>query len=274
MQKKILNIIGAGRVGKTLGRLWHEAGVFNVCGILNNSLNSASEAADFIGAGRAVTSMKDLPPADIFQITMPDDDIENITHALLQSEILREGNIVFHCSGALPSAVFGVLQEKNVFVASIHPVKSFADSMQTIESFSGTWCGVEGDKSALEILRPAFEKLGAKLFSINIENKTLYHTGSVFACNYIPALIEAGLSCFEKAGINRNQASEILKPIIEETVENIFKSSPKDALTGPISRGDMKVVKRQQEALDQWDRDYAELYKILGKRTVALADNG
>ena len=61
---KRLNIIGCGNVGKTLGRLWHQRGVFEIHDILNRTAESACRAVDFIGAGRGIFTHADMRPAD------------------------------------------------------------------------------------------------------------------------------------------------------------------------------------------------------------------
>ena len=55
-----LNIIGAGKVGKTLAKLWHDQKIFTVRGILNQNLTSARNACRFIGAGEPVSDLS--PP--------------------------------------------------------------------------------------------------------------------------------------------------------------------------------------------------------------------
>ncbi|MFZ3221200.1 MAG: hypothetical protein WA174_14275, partial [Rhodoferax sp.] len=52
-----LNLIGAGRVGQTLARLWQLQGSFAVQDVLTTSLPSAQSAVDCIGAGRAVEQL-------------------------------------------------------------------------------------------------------------------------------------------------------------------------------------------------------------------------
>lgn len=46
-----ISIIGAGHVGRTLGRLFHDSGLCEIGDILNRSRQSAERAADFIGGG-------------------------------------------------------------------------------------------------------------------------------------------------------------------------------------------------------------------------------
>src|SRR4051794_6847976 len=72
---KTLNIIGCGKVGKTLGRLWTEHGGFRVQDVLNRSLESGTEAISFVGAGRAVENYAGLRAADVYMIATADDRI-------------------------------------------------------------------------------------------------------------------------------------------------------------------------------------------------------
>ena len=61
-----------------------------------------------------------------------------------------------------------------VFVASVHPLKSFADPATAVANFAGTWCVMEGMPAALAVLQPAFEQIGAA-------HGTYRHGGAVAA---------------------------------------------------------------------------------------------
>ena len=63
-----LNIIGCGRLGKTLARLWHDNNLFTVRQVLNRSIGSAEAAVEFIGAGSAVKNYANLSHADAWLI--------------------------------------------------------------------------------------------------------------------------------------------------------------------------------------------------------------
>jgi predicted short-subunit dehydrogenase-like oxidoreductase (DUF2520 family) len=123
------------------------------------------------------------------------------------------------------------------------------------------------------VLRPAFERIGAKVFDIISGMKPIYHAGGVFACNYLAALVEAALRAHEKAGIPRAASLAALEPLVRETVDAIFEVGPARALTGPISRGDVATVRRQLARVREWDRGMGELYRGLGLLAVALAES-
>lgn len=267
---KTLSFIGCGRLGQTLGRLWAAESVFEIRQILNRTQASAQRAAVFIGAGQAIDSFSSLQPADIFLIAAPDDVIEALARQLASCR-LRPGTVVFHCSGALPSTVLKSLSNAGALVASVHPIKSFANAEEASLSFSGTWCGMEGDKPALDILRPAFEAIRGRPVEIHTDDKLIYHAAAVFASNYLVTLLDAALQAYVKAGIPEAVAREMIVPLVRGTVENVSRLGPEKALTGPIARGDHNTVTRQYKALGAWNRQSARLYKLMGLFTARLA---
>jgi predicted short-subunit dehydrogenase-like oxidoreductase (DUF2520 family) len=267
----ILNIIGCGRVGRTLARVFARDGAFAIGDVLDRPLAAGAQAVAFIGSGRAVDALADMRGADVWMITPPDDQIVACCTALAAAGLLKPGNVVFHCSGALPSRDLAAATARGAAVASVHPLKSFADPALAAQTFKGTYCAAEGDAAALAVLRPAFEKIGARISGIEPEFKTIYHAASVIVCNYLTALMEAGIRGYEKSGLQRDDALNMMEPLVRETLDNVFRLGTVKALTGPIARGDQAVVARQIAALSAWDPRIAELYKQLGAVAVELA---
>ncbi len=271
---KTLNIIGSGRVGRACGRLWAQARVFEVQDVLTRSRASAAEGVKFIGAGHAVGHLDEMRNADVWMIATRDDAIVPSAVTLAASGKITPDDIVFHMSGATPSGDLKPVKGCGALVASVHPIKTFTDAGLAVRTFPGTFCSAEGDAEALAVLKPAFEKVGAKVFEIAPDLKLVYHAGGVFACNYLVALIEAALRAHEKAGIPRKASLKALEPMVRETVDAIFDMGPEKALTGPISRGDVAAVRRQLAAVGEWDPAIGELYRGLGLIVVALTESG
>jgi predicted short-subunit dehydrogenase-like oxidoreductase (DUF2520 family) len=266
-----LNIIGAGRVGRTLAALWRAQGVYEIGAVCNRTRPSAQDAVRFIGAGVAAGDLSAMPPAPVWMVATPDGEIAEAATALAASGLLRTQDVVFHCSGALASDVLRERIVGEVPVASVHPLKTFADPAVALRTFAGTYCTAEGDAAALAVLMPAFESIGARVSTIAAQSKTLYHAASVMVCNYLTALMEAGLKCYEQAGLPRATASAMMEPLVRETVDNLFRLGTVNALTGPIARGDHAVVVRQLAALQAFDSRIAEIYRSLGAVAVELS---
>jgi predicted short-subunit dehydrogenase-like oxidoreductase (DUF2520 family) len=226
---------------------------------------------EFVGRGRPVAGYDELERADLVMISASDEALQTCAGQVAESGILDPAVVVFHVSGSLPSSLLGAAKSHGALVASVHPVKSFADPARAVDSFAGTFCAVEGDGPACDVLRDALGQCGARTFQVDPRQKTIYHAATVLASNYLVALMEVGLRCFDKAGVSRQTALEVMEPIVRGTVENVFELGPVRALTGPIARGEPSVVARQAEALGQWDELVEALYKRLGQVAVDLA---
>jgi predicted short-subunit dehydrogenase-like oxidoreductase (DUF2520 family) len=266
-----LNVIGGGRAGRTLARVLSLQGAFAIGDVFDRSPDAGAAAVVFIGGGRAVAKMADMRAADVWMITPPDDQIVACGKALAASGLLKPDNVVFHCSGALPSRDLAAAMGDGTLVASVHPLKSFADPALASKTFDGTYCAAEGDAAALAVLKPAFESSGARVSEIDPQFKTVYHAASVIVCNYLASLMEVGLRSYEKSGFRRDDALNMMEPLVRETLDNVFRLGTVQALTGPIARGDHAVVARQVRALAAWDPRVAEIYKELGAVAVELS---
>ncbi len=268
--KVTFNIIGAGHVGQVLARLLVERAGWQIQDVCNRSLESSAAAIDFIGSGRALAHLADLRPAQVTLLTVSDDQILPCCEQLSQGVSIDNG-ILLHCSGALASTIMQAARQRHCLLASVHPIRSFADPTQALAQFEGTFCGIEGDAAALAGLQAALSAIGARSVLIDATAKTLYHAAAVFACNYLNPLIDIALRTWQAAGVTPEQARELAQPLAQQTLDNIFRLGPAQALSGPIARGDWATVARQQAALAAWDPAVGQLYQVLAEHTAELA---
>ncbi|CAN7655900.1 Rossmann-like and DUF2520 domain-containing protein [Massilia sp. LjRoot122] len=265
-----LNLVGAGHVGRALGRRFATTGAFAIQDVLTRSEAGARDAVVFIGAGRACAGMAQLRPAQVWMLAVGDDAIAPACAALAQAQPL-EGAVVFHCSGAKASGELAAARDAGALVASVHPVRSFADPAAVAADFAGTFCGVEGDAAALALLEPAFTAIGARLVRIDPAAKTVYHAAAVFASNYLVTVVDAALRAYAAAGVPEDVARELARPLATEALANVFRIGPAAALSGPVARGDFATVARQQDAVTRWDPATGRLYEALVAPTADLA---
>ncbi len=268
-QPPTFNLIGPGRLGQTLARLWHDAGLLRVTGVLGRDPAHARAACAFIGAG-TVAGWSTLAPAAITLLATPDDALETVARQLADSAAIDAGAVVFHCSGAHSSALLAPLRARGALVASVHPLKSFAAPQRAILDFAGTCCASEGDAAALAVLAPLFDAIGGRRFEVAADAKLLYHAGAVLACNHLVALMDAALRCMEQAGVQRAAAWTALRPLVDGTLANIDHGGTRAALTGPVARGDMDTVQREIEATRTAGAEVSDAYRILTQLALQL----
>lgn len=265
-QLKSLNIIGCGRVGRTLARLWHLRDSYAVQDVLTGSTVSAREAVAFVGAGRAVSRLGDMRHADVWMLAVPDGQIARMAAALAgQLAQDQPPSIAFHCSGALTAAELAPLGAQGWAVASAHCILSFASPDAAQAQFAGTPCGIEGDAVAADALRQSMSAIGAQCFAVSAEHKLLYHAAAVFATNFLPVLQQISHDLWRDTGMPEPLLTRLQASLLDHAVHNIQSLGPAGALTGPAARGDTALVERQGRAVAQWDAAAGQAYQALSQ---------
>jgi len=268
---RALNIVGCGRAGRTFARLFAKGHAFVLQDLMDVNVAAARGCVQFAEGGKPVRRIDEMRPAPVWLIATPDGAIVDTVNALVEAGRIARGNVVLHLSGATPSLDMIAAIEAGAHAGSFHPLRTFADPGLAAASFAGAYVALEGDRKALKIMRVALRKIGARVFEIAPENKVLYHAGSVIVCNYLVALLEAGLRAYEAAGIPLETSYKLMEPLVRETVDNVFRAGTVRSLTGPIARGDDTVVRRQAARLRALDPQLAALYRELGKVALSLA---
>ena len=268
-----LNIIGCGRVGRTLARLWRAHGTVAVQDVLTRSASSASDAIAFIGSGRAVGNLKEMRPADIWMLAVPDREIARMALQLAQSIHPQSPVIAFHCSGALGSDALTALKSGNWQIASAHCLLSFANPATALMQFEDTPCALEGDALATQALAQVFAQIGARCFALAAKDKLLYHAGAVFATNFLPVLQSVAQQLWRDSGMPADLVTTMQATLLKNAVDNLLALGPAGALTGPAARGDVALVQRQAKAVTDWDTTAGDAYKALSQLAIRLASH-
>ncbi len=268
--KKEMVFIGAGVVGTALAVALCKKG-WPVEAVNSRRDLSAQRFARLTGAKCQLTPEDAVKTGEIIFLTVPDRTIAEIGDRLAKSKLDLAGKFFFHCSGSLPSTVIAPLKERGAFIASLHPLQSFADLETACTNLPGSIFSFEGDGEAEEIGRKIVEDLGGEFISIETNNKVLYHLGACLISNYTVTLAYAALSLYQKIGFSAQQAKDALLPLLEGTVNNLKFLPPAAALTGPIARGDWQVVAGHLAALAGEETELKSLYQVLGKNTIGVA---
>lgn len=264
-------IVGAGNVGTSLTYLLSQAG-FEFVGASSRTLESASKACEFAGGGRAVTDVEELvQKSNMAFITTPDDAIEEVSGRIAELKNLSGRLVVAHCSGALSSGSLNAAREAGCQVGSMHPLQSIASPERGIKVLPGSYCCIEGDPTAVELLVEIAEAIGMEPMVIPSKKKSLYHAGAVMACNYLVTLEDIAVRLEESAGIERGDALRALMPLVRGTVDNLDEVGLPMALTGPISRGDIGTLHGHIDSLRDELPGLLPLYARLGIETIEVA---
>lgn len=261
---KSLSILGAGRVGRALGRRLRELG-WKIHGVAACSEASARKAVRFIGAGQAFGGIsRQLLSARTILLTVSDDAI-----SAAASELGREGGkelrgkIVLHTSGALDTTILEPLRAHGAAVASMHPLQTFTGF--SVPPLEGKVFAIEGDQVAVRMARRIARELGGVPVSIAASKKPLYHAAGAYAAGLVLALEEAGVQALMEAGMPRREAVRALLSLSRQVLDHYEKLGPQKAWTGPLARGDYNVVASHEVALAGFSSEFLEAYQSVSK---------
>jgi predicted short-subunit dehydrogenase-like oxidoreductase (DUF2520 family) len=264
-----ISIVGAGRVGRALGRRLHELG-WRVGGVTGRSLSTARAAVRTIGAGRPAGGLThEVLNSAVVLISTPDSAIEDVAKTLAKIGGKEwNGKVVLHTSGSLDAGVLRSLGALGAATGSMHPMQTF--SSQNLPDLTKCIFGIDGSPAALQIARKMIRQMGGVAVRLSGTNKAAYHAAGSFACVYVLAIMEAATRLLMSQGFKRRQALRALLPLTRQTLDNFERVGALAAWTGPLSRGDFPVIERHVKALAEIEPKYLDAYQSLARLTAEL----
>lgn len=267
---RTFSIVGAGRLGTALSAALVRRG-WKLRLVVDTDARAARESRRLVGAGRAAATIgRAARPGDVVIIAVPDASVGRVAAALAASGPDWAGRTALHTSGILPAGALGPLRERGARTASLHPVQSIPRKDTPASAFRGVVWGIEGDEAALVTAEAIVRSLGGHVLRLSEKEKPLYHAACALASNALVALTAASFDLLRAAGIDEKTASAALLPLMQGTLQNVKSLGPREALTGPLSRGDEATIKKHLEAL-RGEPGALAVYQALGNRALGLA---
>jgi predicted short-subunit dehydrogenase-like oxidoreductase (DUF2520 family) len=226
-------IVGRGRLGSALAHALRDAG-FDVDGPLGRGATAAG--------------------ADVAILCVPDAEIGTAA-GVIDTRVL-----VGHTSGATTLAP---LAHREAF--SIHPLVSATGAGAR---FTGAGCAIAGTTPrALDVAKGLAAALDMRAFEVKDEDRALYHAAASLASNAFVAVEGAAERLFAQCGVPRDR----IAPLVQSSFDLWVRLGARNALTGPIVRGDEGTVARQRAAIASQAPDLIPLWDALMAATRALA---
>ncbi len=261
-----IGIIGAGRVGCSMGKYLVERGK-TVTGYYSQNYENAAMAANFTGTDSFQRMEELVTLSDTLFIAVPDDKIGAVWDCMKGMSI--DERIICHFSGSLSSDVFNGIDGKKAYGASAHPMLAFRDKFSSYKQLHNCFFTLEGNSCALQRLENLLDGLGNPYGMVRTEDKAKYHCAASILSNDVLALLDIGLSLLKQCGFVKEKALSAASWLIRGNVENVLANGTQASLTGPVLRGDVSTVKKHLDALSGEER---EIYRLLGRRLLAMAN--
>jgi len=272
-ERKGFVFIGAGAVGTAMAVLLRDEGM-TIRAVASRRELSARRAAAILGGAQVVEDPIEAARLgrNVF-ITTPDETIAELAERLAKAKAVGPGCRVVHMSGAFGLEPLEPLKATGALIGAFHPLQVFASWERGRELIPGSTIGIEApDEETRTYLFGLAARVGARPMAIPTNARALYHAGAVCASNYLVAVMSTAVELLSAAGLDSDKALDMLLPLARGAMESITtEGDAVRALTGPIVRGEVEVVRSHINAISAAVPEAIPLYNELGRRALALA---
>ncbi|MEX2183440.1 MAG: DUF2520 domain-containing protein [Chloroflexota bacterium] len=266
-ERPTTGIIGAGAVGTALGIALTRAG-WPIQAVASRDATRRERLAARVDGARAFAEAQALiEEVELIIVAVPDDAIG----PLARSVRMYSGQAMVHTSGALGAEVLGPAMAAGTQVGTFHPLVAFADTERAIAALHGATVAVEGDDQLAAMLAEMAEVLGARAVRLAPGSKAAYHAAAVLAAGGLVALLDAIAELGRVAGLDEAGSLAVYGPLIEGTLGNARSLGIREALTGPMTRGDIGTLVAHLDSLAAHAPGAMALYVAAAGREIDLA---
>jgi predicted short-subunit dehydrogenase-like oxidoreductase (DUF2520 family) len=150
----------------------------------------------------------------------------------------------------------------------MHPLQTF--SGVGVPDLAGKAFAVEGDVIAVRAARQIARALGGSPVQIAAGKKVLYHAAAALAAGHVLALEEAATQLLLSLGMKRSEATRALLSLTRQVLDNFERVGPRAAWTGPLARGDYRIVESHLRALSDSRGEVAAAYDALNRLAARI----
>ena len=252
-----ISIIGSGNVASHLGPALQMAG-FTLAAVCSPTLAHAEALADLLGGIAAVDQVEQLPISDIYLLCVKDKVLTEVAQRLADSLTPEQRNAAFvvHTAGSIS---LEVLASHFPHAAVMYPLQTFSKGASF--KFSQVPLFVEGSTdNDLCAVTALAERLSHNVTPLSSEKRKRLHLAGVFANNFANHCVTLAAEILAPTDVS----SDVLLPMLEETMRKLQHMPPAKAQTGPASRWDTNVMADHMAMLAQ-EPELQSVYRIMSE---------
>lgn len=244
--------IGAGNVATHLSQALYKAG-FAITQIVSRTEDHAKALALSVDADWT-TNPDNIEDADIYIYSVSDSALGEMIR-----RNPRKNGLHVHTAGSMSLSLFEGYKERG---GVLYPLQTF--SKGKVVNFKDIPLFIEASNADdLNILRELASAISNKVYEASSAQRQQLHLAAVFACNFTNHLFAIAESILHEADI----PFEVLRPLIQETIDKTATLSPREGQTGPAVRKDFNVMDKHLDKLTdhpQWQ----EIYRLLSQDII------
>ena len=255
-------LVGAGRVARALVIALARAGL-PVVAVGSRQPERLSPSS----YPHPCTPQEAVDRADLVLLTVADDAIAPVAAALRW----RSGQAVVHCSGATEVTALDAAAQAGALTGGFHPLQIFSDPEQAADRLAGSTAAIEAGPALQPTLRALAEVLGMRAIELPPGLRVRYHVAAGYAASFLLPVLQEAVALWATFGVDEATALQALLPLSRGTLDAVQARGLAGAVSGPIARGDLGVVRRHLEDLAGLGPERTAFYRFLASPQPALA---
>lgn len=237
-------IIGMGRVGSPLAA----------------ALESAGHTVSRLNRAQTKSGSIDLGEQDLAFLTVPDQELGALISNIDAHPVLG----LAHCAAQVQNKELG----ENV--GMFHPLMSFRGG-ESPAIFSQCPVGVSGSTELLPKLVEIAKSIEAEPITIDETHKEKYHLAAMFSSVFPYLMLMTTLKLGRETGLSHEQSQKAFGPLYMQALDYFKENRGNNAITGPVSRGDVQTVRRHMDIL-QSNPELQQVYRHLTELATLYAE--
>ena len=239
-------LLGAGNVGNHLYKAFSKSSEIDLIQWYCRDSNSIS----FNNPNtEIINELSELKDADVYIISISDSYIGEIS-----KQIKISGKLVVHTSGSVDYTEIDDNNRRGVF----YPLQTFSKNKK-LDITKVPICIESEENQDVILLEEISKKIGCESYKINFNQRKTIHLAAIFSNNFVNHMFTIAKDLLDAEDLDFN----ILKPLIDETVNKIHKLDPENAQTGPAIRNNNEIILNHIKALKKDDQK--KLYELMTK---------
>jgi predicted short-subunit dehydrogenase-like oxidoreductase (DUF2520 family) len=254
-----ITLIGAGNLATHLGKALVATG-HGIEQVFSQNLLRAHTLREALEANAATNSLQEINQnADLYIVAVPDAAIGPVVETLAECGL---GNkLIVHTSGATDIGVFKASNSLLLRYGVFYPLQTFTKTREI--SLSDVPIFVEANNGEdRQFLLGLANELSSQVFNLDSSDRAKLHLAAVFVNNFVNHLFSLGERIVEETGL----PFEILRPLIQETVNKLADGAPEMMQTGPAIRRDTVTIERHLSLL----AGHPALQQLYGQLTKSI----
>ncbi len=230
-------LVGAGNVASHLAPALGS----NLKGIWSRSERSARALGERCGTAWSndFETIGDCHP-DVIIISIADKGVADVVAAIGR---LDYKPLVLHTSGTVGKEALEAISPRT---GVLYPLQTFSASAK-LDISKVPFFTEATDEADLEIVDSIARSISPVVNHADASRRRVLHIAGVFTSNFTNVLLDSVQEVLAPAGYSL----DVVRPLLEVTVDKAFAMGPHDAQTGPARRGDTAVTERQLASLPE-----------------------